>query len=57
VLPLFMASQGHVEGTIVPMVDQLRESLGSIEVELLPPVGQHPSFLKVLREIWTEGLE
>jgi sirohydrochlorin cobaltochelatase len=51
VAPLFLTEQGHVDRDIRPMVEQLRERFGRVEVELLPPVGQHPRFREMLREI------
>ena len=58
VLPLFLARQGHVERTVVPLVKQLVEQLRpahpSVEVELLPPIGQHPLFRDLLRRIAKE---
>ena len=51
VVPLFLTQQGHVDRDIRPMVDELRESFDSIEVALLPPVGQHPLFRELLGEI------
>ncbi len=34
-----------------PLVDQLREAHAHIEVELLPPVGQHRLFRELLHKI------
>ena len=51
VLPLFLAGEGHVDRDIHPLVDQLRKAHGSVEVELLPPVGQHRLFQKLLYKI------
>ena len=58
VLPLFLTSEGHVDHTIRPQVDELRKMLGpSVEVELLPPVGQHRLFLETLHAIAVEALK
>jgi sirohydrochlorin cobaltochelatase len=51
VVPLFLTEQGHVNRDIRPMVEQLRDEFQNVVVELLPPVGQHPLFGEVLREI------
>jgi sirohydrochlorin cobaltochelatase len=54
VLPLFLATEGHVEKNIKPAVDELRGTFGSLEIELLPPFGQHPLFRELLRALTTE---
>jgi len=54
VLPLFLTSQGHVDRTIRPLVDQVRSVYASVDVELLQPLGQHPLFLELLRNIAVE---
>jgi sirohydrochlorin cobaltochelatase len=51
VLPLFLTGEGHVARNIQPLVKQLREVHESIDVELLPAVGQHPFFAELLRRI------
>ena len=51
VAPLFLAEEGHVDRDVRPMVEQLRERFDGVEVELLPPVGQHALFREMLREI------
>jgi len=55
VLPLFLADEGHVLRDIRPFVDQLGKAFGSLEVDLLPPLGRHPLFKKLLCEIALEG--
>jgi len=54
VLPLFLAAEGHVERNINPAVEKLRDTFGSLEIELLPPFGQHPLFREMLRSLTTE---
>lgn len=54
VLPLFMTAEGHVDRDIKPMVTALQREYPDIEMELLPPVGQHDGFQKVLVEIAKE---
>jgi sirohydrochlorin cobaltochelatase len=51
VVPLFLTEEGHVDRDVRPMVDELRQVFGTIEVTLLPPVGRHPLFRELLREI------
>jgi len=57
VLPLFLAAQGHVDRDVGPLVEQLRQLYPAVEIELLPPVGRHPLFLEMLRQIALEGSE
>ena len=54
VLPLFLTSQGHVERNIRPLVDQVRSVYPSVDVQLMPPLGQHPTFSELLRKIAVE---
>ena len=54
VLPMFLASEGHVEKDVQPEVERLRLKFTSAEIELLPPLGQHPLFLAMLKTIATE---
>lgn len=54
VLPLFMTAHGHVERDIRPVVDALRRAHETVEVELLPPVGELASFQKILVELARE---
>lgn len=54
VLPLFMTAGGHVERDIRPVVEELRRAHEPIEIELLPPVGELPSFRILLVELARE---
>ncbi len=54
ILPLFLASEGHVNRDIRPLVEQIRTSFSTLEVELLPPLGEQPRFREMLRDIATE---
>ena len=51
VLPLFLANEGHVERDVRPLVDQARRAHPHLDVGLLPAMGQHPAFVKLLYEI------
>ena len=57
VLPLFLASPGHVDRDIRPMVARLRQAHRPVEVELLPPLGQHPLFRELLHTIAAQEQE
>lgn len=54
VVPLFMTAHGHVERDIRPAVDAVRRAHETLEVELLPPVGELPSFRILLMELARE---
>jgi sirohydrochlorin cobaltochelatase len=51
VLPLFLTRCGHVERTVCPMVAAIQARFEDIEIELLAPLGEHASFLTLLRAI------
>jgi sirohydrochlorin cobaltochelatase len=51
VLPLFLASGGHVTRDLPRLCADVRREYPAVEVELLPPVGEHPEFRRVVREI------
>jgi len=55
VLPLFLSSLGHVDRDLRPLVDRLSEAHPSIQLELLPPVGQHRLFFELVRELAIEA--
>ena len=54
VLPLFLAVEGHVTKDILPLVESVREAVPSVEIEVLPPLGQQPMFREMLRSLATE---
>lgn len=56
VLPLFMAAGGHFKNDIIPMVDGLDERYTEVTVDLLDPVGEHPTLVAALRDIVGEAL-
>ena len=51
VLPLFLTARGHVDRDLRPLIDRLRKAHEAIEVELLPPIGQHRLFRELLGKI------
>jgi len=51
VLPLFLATEGHVERDVEPLVNEVRDAFPDIAVALLPPIGQFPEFRDVLARI------
>ncbi len=51
VLPMFLASEGHVERNVKPLVNEVRAAYSSIAVELLPSLGEFPQFREFLSAI------
>jgi sirohydrochlorin cobaltochelatase len=54
VLPLFMAAGAHVAADI-PVQARLARMHG-LDVEVLPPVGEHPRFAALLRELARDAM-
>ncbi|MFC1574736.1 sirohydrochlorin chelatase [Gemmatimonadota bacterium] len=50
-LPLFMASAGHVDKDIRPLLEELKPKHPQAEFELMTPVGENPSFPDLLIDI------
>ena len=50
-LPLFMAGGAHVDADIPPMVARARQEFPDVKIELLPPIGEHPKFEKLIYQI------
>ena len=50
-LPLFMASAGHVDKDIRPLVESLAQQFPDVHLLLLPPVGEHPLFFDLIHTI------
>lgn len=55
-LPLFMSTGGHVERDIPVKIKSLRERWPELNIEILPPLGEHPKFIQLVREIVKEAL-
>lgn len=50
-LPLFMASAGHVDKDIRPLVGELDQRFPGVTLELLTPVGENPLFQDLIKNI------
>ncbi len=50
-LPLFMASAGHVDKDIRPLVEELRGRFPQTHLELLTPIGEEPLFHGLIQTI------
>ena len=57
ILPLFMASAGHVDKDIRPLVDSLAQRHPDLHFHLLPPVGEDPRFHRLIETIAQDSLE
>jgi sirohydrochlorin cobaltochelatase len=51
VLPLFMASGNHFREDIPTQIARVTSGVTNLEVELLPPIGEHPDFLELMRKL------
>jgi sirohydrochlorin cobaltochelatase len=51
VLPLFLSSGGHVSRDIPGLVEAVRREYPEVGIEILPPVGEHPRFGLLVRDI------
>jgi sirohydrochlorin cobaltochelatase len=56
VFPLFLTIEGHVTKDIVPLIEEVRNTFPSVEIEMLPPLGQQPMFREMLRRLAKEDL-
>lgn len=54
ILPMLMAGGNHADEDIPAEVAALRETYPGINMEILPPIGSHPRFKAMLRELITE---
>lgn len=55
VLPLFMASGGHVDHDIPPLLEAARVRRPGLRITQLGPVGEHPRFVDLLIAIAREA--
>ena len=54
-LPLFMAGGAHLDKDIPPMIQAVQKEFPSFSIELLPAIGEHPRFSKLIYEIAAEA--
>ena len=52
-LPLFMASAGHVDKDVKPLVEKLALAHPGVHFELMTPVGENPLFPGLIADIAT----
>lgn len=51
ILPLFMSSGNHLHEDIPDQVASLRRDYPGLEIAVLPPIGSHPRFTAMMREL------
>jgi sirohydrochlorin cobaltochelatase len=56
ILPLFLASGGHVANDIPPQVAEACSLHPEIEIRVLPPVGEDPRFAALVRDLLMEAV-
>ncbi len=54
VLPMFMAAGNHIKDDIPHEVNTVKEDCPGVDIQILPPIGSHPRFKAMLREIVEE---
>lgn len=54
-LPLFMASSGHVEKDVKPLVAELVRRHPGVKLDLMTPVGEDPLFTDLIVDIITRS--
>ncbi len=51
VLPLFMASGAHLATDVPNLVREVRERYPELQMEVLPPIGEDPRMVSLMRQI------
>jgi sirohydrochlorin cobaltochelatase len=51
VLPLFMATGNHLQQDVPAQIADIRGQFPELEIELLPPIGEHPLFLDLMHRL------
>jgi sirohydrochlorin cobaltochelatase len=54
IMPLFMAGGAHVDRDIPVQVQEVKDRFPSLELTVLPPIGEHPRLVAVMQEIVKE---
>ncbi|MCE8039039.1 MULTISPECIES: sirohydrochlorin chelatase [unclassified Halomonas] len=54
ILPLFFAAGRHLRKDVPAQVEALRAAHPSVDLQLLPPVGEHPAFVEALAAVIAE---
>ncbi len=51
VLPLFMATGNHLQQDIPTEIADIRRQFPELDIELLPPIGEHQLFLDLMHKL------
>lgn len=54
ILPLFFAAGRHLRKDVPAQVEALRAAHPGVDLQLLPPVGEHPAFVEALAAVIAE---
>lgn len=55
-LPLFMSAGGHVSNDIPRLAEQAMMAFDGLEIDVLPPIGEHPAVKSVFLDVMLESL-
>lgn len=56
-LPMFFSAGGHVSRDIPRLIEEARSGFPQLEIEILSPVGEYPSFVKLVGRIARSALD
>ncbi len=56
ILPLFMAGGGHIDRDIPEQIKQIKNQFTNINIELLPPIGEHNKIYEAMKSIIFDNL-
>ena len=56
ILPMFMAAGNHIKEDIPQEVEAVQQACPGLQIQILPPIGSHPRFKAMLRELVKEML-
>lgn len=57
VLPLFMSAGGHVSKDLPMLAEQVMMAFDGLEVEILPPVGEHDTVIAAFLSVITQSVQ
>lgn len=55
ILPMLMSGGNHFHQDIPKEIEQLRKKNPGIRIELMQPIGSHPRFISMIKEIVSES--
>ena len=55
-LPLFLAAGAHLANDLPEQVGEVRDANPGVEIEVLPPIGEHPRFVELIEELVKETI-